>query len=147
MCLLASVYLLWKNVDLDLLHIFKLSFLFFWHWSMWAVYNFWILTSTEWEKIFANVSLFFSIWGTETLLWWWYSFASIDFDERFCWGILFPHSYSTWHAQLHLLNLHSLYSSILVDELRGGHLAQIQTHLFTTFQDTSWLSCCWTERS
>ena len=40
---------------------------------------------------------------------------------------LFPRSHSTWHTQLHLLNLHSLCSSILVAGLCGGHLAQIQT--------------------
>ena len=81
MCLLASVYLLWKNVDSDLLGIFKSSFLFFWYWSIWAIYNFWILTSTEWEKIFANVSLFFFFLGDrntplmmdvvlQVLIWW-----------------------------------------------------------------------------
>ena len=109
MCLLAFVYLLWKNANSDLLHIFKLSFLFFWYWSIWAIYKFWLLTSTEWEKISANVSLFFFYLGDRN--------TALDDDailqvlilmRVFTGASLFPRSHSTWHTQLHLKSAQSL---------------------------------------
>ena len=36
-----SVYLLWRNVCLDLLPIFGLGCLFFWYWAAWAACKFW----------------------------------------------------------------------------------------------------------
>ena len=41
MCLLQSVYLLWRSVSLGLLPIFVLGCLFFWYWAAWDVCKFW----------------------------------------------------------------------------------------------------------
>ena len=52
-----SVCLLWRNVYLDLLPIFLLSYLFFWYWAAWALCIFWRLIPchSHWLQIFSPV--------------------------------------------------------------------------------------------
>ena len=63
MCLWPSIYLIWRNVYLDL-PIFWLGCLFSWHWAAWAVCIFWRLMPCQslCKYFLLFCSLFFILW-------------------------------------------------------------------------------------
>ena len=57
LCLLAILYLLWRNVYLDLFPTFWLGSFFFWHWVVWAACILWKLILHQWLHFYYFIPL------------------------------------------------------------------------------------------